>query len=287
MISDRILASSHRYRRNRSMRIGARGLGVCALLLAPSLAGAQAAVPSGSAPAPPPAPSATASPPTDAPPSGPPPLAPYGQGGPYGYAPAPYGYPPPPQGYYPPPGPWGAPGSQPPKPPGTLPYEEGQPIPPGYALEQRPLIGLSIAGAAALGVLWIASIGIGVVGENEVADERRSREAAESSPYPRQYHCNEHSDTDLLSLCADDVMWPMALPVVGPFVTIGTAHAEGAGVAVLLLDGIVQTGGLAMLIAGLAVRRDVLVLQTSGEAGLRISPTLGPTGAGFGLRADL
>jgi hypothetical protein len=86
---------------------------------------------------------------------------------------------------------------------------------------------------------------------------------------------------------ADDHVWPLALPVAGPFIAIGTANSAGAGTAALLLDGILQTGGLACFIAGLAVKHSVLVLQPVGSAEVHLTPTAGPTGAGFGVSAEL
>jgi hypothetical protein len=44
---------------------------------------------------------------------------------------------------------------------------------------------------------------------------------------------------------------PLLIPCVGPFVTIATARAEGAGTFWLVLDGLTQTGGVVMFIAGL------------------------------------
>jgi hypothetical protein len=158
-----------------------------------------------------------------------------------------------------------------------MPYHEGQPIPPGYAQEERPIVALAIAGGVTMGALWLVSLAAGAALEQEARKEEERRDST-------QYY---YGSSGLGLVGPDDVVWPMALPVAGPFITIGTAHAEGAGVAVLLLDGILQTGGLACFIAGLAVKRTVLVLQPVGSAELRVSPTLGPTGAGFGINADL
>jgi hypothetical protein len=57
---------------------------------------------------------------------------------------------------------------------------------------------------------------------------------------------------------------PLVIPVAGPFITIGTASSEGAGTLLLILDGLAQTSGVVMFIAGLAtedtelVRNDIL-----------------------------
>jgi hypothetical protein len=144
-------------------------------------------------------------------------------------------------------------------------------------------VGLAIAGGVTTGALWLVSLGIGLALEDDARKEEERRNQANETG---AYYYPESSG--LLGLVgADDVVWPLALPVVGPFVTMGTANARGAGLAALLLDGVIQTGGLAMLIVGLAVKKPVLVLQQATEARLRISPSLGPTGAGFGLRAEM
>jgi hypothetical protein len=157
-----------------------------------------------------------------------------------------------------------------------MPYHEGQPIPAGYAQEDRPILALAIAGAATFGALWLVSVAAGAALEQEARKEEDRRDAS-------QYYY--YSSSGIVG--PDDVLWPLALPVAGPFVTIGTASAQGAGVAVLLLDGILQTGGVACFIAGLAVKRTVLVLQPVGAAEVHVTPTLGPGGAGFGIKAEL
>ena len=293
-------------------------LGLCGLLGISGLAGAQGAPPPGSAPpppgygpppsgsatatapgwpAPPPPGSASAQPPPP-PASGAPP-APYGVPAyppgtfgpsPYGTAPGPNGYPPPgygpppapygypPYGYAPPPG-WEGTGNAPAKPPDVVPYQEGQPIPQGYSREDRAMLGLAIAGGVTAGVLWVVSLAAGIALEKDARQKEDERNAS-----PTHYY---YSSDPLSIVGPDDVVWPLALPVVGPFITIGTAHAQGAGVAILLIDGIAQTGGIAMLAAGLLVKHAVLVLQTPGTAEVHIRPTLGPTGAGFGFTAEM
>ena len=181
---------------------------------------------------------------------GPPPPAP-GQ-----YPPQP-GYPPPP-GYGPPPDPYnyGVP-------PGTPYYgdlddwEEGDPIPPGYRPDTRIRKGLVIGGAATMGGLWLISVVVGALAVSiEEADD------AVQSP------------GEINTVTPED-WYPMFAPVVGPFITIATVDAAGGGLAFLLIDGIGQAGGLAMLIAGLAAQETYLRPAPYGY-GIQITPVVSP-----------
>jgi len=42
---------------------------------------------------------------------------------------------------------------------------------------------------------------------------------------------------------------PLFIPVVGPFMSLGTVNPNAFGASVLILDGLAQTAGLAMLVA--------------------------------------
>lgn len=256
---------------------------------------ASAPVPPPPPPAPPPGssvppgypPASTAPAPTGYPPGyGPPPG--YGQPAPYGQPAAyPPGYGPPPQGY-PPPGYYGpgyghprAVGEMPPElaaaygygtagapPPETLPYQPGNPIPPGYHPESQIRKGLVIAGAVTTGSLWLLSSVIGLAAQS-VEDDWDS--------------WDDEND--------DDLYWPLVIPLAGPFITVGTVGTddlEAPGTMLLIIDGVAQAGGLAMLIAGAVAKRDVLVWDgtSQGLPGTRISlvPTVfGRDDLGLGL----
>ena len=69
---------------------------------------------------------------------------------------------------------------------------------------------------------------------------------------------------------------PLLIPAVGPFITIGTANSEGAGTFMLVLDGIAQTGGLVMLITGIAAQEQVLLRNDVAQASPRPEVLLGP-----------
>lgn len=112
-------------------------------------------------------------------------------------------------------------------PPSTLPYEEGDPIPPGYQVKTRAVRSLVIAGAITFGAPYLVSLLTGA--------------------------------TVLAADSGDGVKTaPLFIPIAGPFVTVGTARAEGAETFWLILDGLAQTGGAVMLIYGLAADEKIL-----------------------------
>lgn len=235
-----------------------------------SLASAQAA-PAASAPA-------TAAPPpaAAAPAPAPPPAS----------APAPpAGYPPPPAGTYQtypaypqqyPPGAYGAPPGYPPPPPGyayayptaprppeSVPYDGGA-VPQGYHLEERPRRGPVIAGVVVLS----SAYALGLI-------------AGSADNFP-----NESG-------------W-LVVPVLGPWITLATRHQEqdcsfntngtisGDCVSsddnnttrtVLVLDGLTQATGAALLIYGLASPKKVVARDFVGS--LEFTPAqMGKSGFG-------
>jgi hypothetical protein len=163
------------------------------------------------------------------------------------YPPPPGAYPPPPPGYY----------AYPPPPleeqPSELPYEEGDPIPEGYEPVTKMRKGLVIAGSVVFGSTYLISI----ITAAQVADVAGTTE---------------------------DV-WPLFVPVVGPFIAMGTTHAwsDGEGSnglgAILLLDGIAQVGGAAMFIGGVASHTTVLKRTASSD--VQVDLELRPNGVGF------
>lgn len=210
----------------------------------------------------PPAPAAPAAPPV----AQAPPPPPNGQQPPPGYAPYPY---PPPSGQpgYPPPGyppPSGQPGYPPPGYPYGYPpnaayqggpevmnYEESQPIPPGYKPEERIRKGLVVGGAVTFGVVYFFT----AVGAAYNLDSSRA-------PYGALF-----------------------VPVAGPFIVAGAGNFSGVGELGrfgLILDGFVQAGGAAMLLAGIFAKKKVLVRQDVAHV---VEPEImiGPGSAGLKL----
>ncbi len=113
-------------------------------------------------------------------------------------------------------------------PPGMeLPYEDGDPIPPGYRLVRQRRRGLIIAGSILVGVPWV----LGVTGATVA---------------------NFGDNSGLL-----------LVPVLGPWLMLPTNDLHGDGKSgergVLVLDGLVQAAGAAMFFTGMFVPRVRLV----------------------------
>ena len=142
--------------------------------------------------------------------------------------------------------------------PAELPYNEGSPIPRGYALQEYHPRGLIIAGAVTLGVLYTISLVV-ATGNDDTGNG-----------------------------------W-LAVPVVGPFGWLATHKSSNCGNAsypctsssdsndnaTMILDGLGQVAGAAMLVAGLAITRKHLVLVD--QQGIMVAPYASSTGSGLRL----
>jgi len=138
-----------------------------------------------------------------------------------------------------------------------IPYRDGEAVPDGYQLRSEPRYGLVAVGATVLGSLWLASTVTAIV--------------LDSQP-------DGSGDPNF-----DDNYSTMFIPVAGPFVTIATADSSGTGTAILALDGALQLGGAAMLIAGFVASKNYLA-PTFG--GVQVVPMVGET-KGLSLQIDL
>jgi len=138
---------------------------------------------------------------------------------------------------------YGQPGAPPAGPKYIDDYEEGDPIPPGYHVQTKVRTGLVVGGSVTFGIFYLTSMFIGGVAQlaSEVGDSNRD-------------------------------FGPMLIPLAGPFVTIGTAHARDGGAIGLAMLGVFQTAGAAMLIGGIAAPRKRLVRDI---AGVKVTPTVG------------
>ncbi|WP_437721253.1 hypothetical protein [Sorangium sp. So ce861] len=104
--------------------------------------------------------------------------------------------------------------------PRTIQYEEGDPIPRGYALRTRSNRALAGAGLLTFGIPYALSVT--VAGVATLAEE------------------------DF------DEFGPLFIPFVGPMISTMTMNAEGAGVFWLTVDAVAQVSGLLLYVAGLA-----------------------------------
>jgi len=119
----------------------------------------------------------------------------------------------------------------------ALPYRGGEvAVPDGYRVDSHPNMGLLAAGITTTATLWTVSTIAAIA-----LDQRDS--TLEGDPN------------------FDDAYWPMFIPVVGPFITIKTADSSGTGAAILGLNGVAQTAGIGMIIAGIAVPKVEIIPQ--------------------------
>jgi len=189
---------------------------------------------------------------------------------PPGYAPPPPGYSPPPPGYAPPqPGyGYGVPGQQyavpvqqPPPGPKTMDYEDGEPIPAGYHKKTRVRKWMVAGGAATFGALYLFSLIIGATGDSV---------------------CSSEQSSGNLNPCRPNGWRDLYIPVAGPFVAIAGLNATG-GTAPLLIDGIGQAAGVALLIVGIAMPSSELVRDDVGKPKFFVTPTVARGATGLGV----
>jgi hypothetical protein len=151
------------------------------------------------------------------------------------------------------------PGYSPPK----LDWSQGEPIPPGYHPSTEIRQGFVIAGSVTLGVSWVfGGVIPGII---------------------------------VLAGGGGGYGVPLLIPAIGPFISMGTiAGAAGSGgsvggavLAVLAVDGLVQSAGAALLIYGVVAKKDVLVRNDRvGNTTVTWMPTpmaVGQRGQGFGI----
>ena len=110
-------------------------------------------------------------------------------------------------------------------------YIDGTEVPDGYTKVEQVRKGLVIGGAVTFGVSWlIAATAASAIETEETV--------------------------------------PLYVPIVGPFITMGTTQADGGGRAGLLINGVAQVGGAVMFISGLAATKTVLVRTKHAEVNM-------------------
>jgi len=133
-------------------------------------------------------------------------------------------------------------------------YDKG-PIPPGYHFERIPNTAMLKGGAVGLGATYLASA---VVAGWQFA---------------------EPSDGSGL--------WPLFIPIAGPFVTMGTTNArlgKDSEAAVLLVDGVGQVVCLGLMVAGAYTERRLLVRDDVKLSGSLARPEVDVGLGSFTLR---
>lgn len=134
--------------------------------------------------------------------------------------------------------------------PKVLPWREGEPVPPGYHPETRVRKGLVISGAIVFGTVYLFT----AIGGADAVYRGSPGYAA------------------------------LFVPCVGPFLTLATTRQDDLETMALVLDGLVQITGAALLLPGLFVPRSVLVRDDVSKPFVLPAPmSFGPSSAGLGL----
>lgn len=126
-------------------------------------------------------------------------------------------------------------------------WDDSQPVPPGYHVEEHARKGLVIGGAVMFGTMYLLTA-LGAA----IASDAGSNATA---------------------------LW---VPAVGPFIQMGQS-SSATGAFLLALDGVVQVGGLAMFTIGLAAPRTEVVRNDVGSLTIKVSPIVAGDSRGMGL----
>jgi hypothetical protein len=125
-------------------------------------------------------------------------------------------------------------------------WDESQPIPPGYHVEEHARKGLVIGGAVMFGTMYLLT----ALGAAIVSDTGNNATA----------------------------LW---VPAVGPFIQMGQAGSATGGFF-LALDGLIQVGGLAMFTIGLAAPKTEAV-RNDAAIQFKLAPIVAKDHTGMGL----
>jgi len=124
-------------------------------------------------------------------------------------------------------------------------WDDDRQAPPGYHLETRVRKGLVIGGAVTFGSMYLLT----ALTAAAINDSRGSANGS-----------------------------LLYIPVAGPFLYLGEAGSQ-SGKLVLIIDGVAQAAGAAMLIAGIAAPKTIAVRNDLAK--IEITPVLGPGSAGI------
>ena len=135
-------------------------------------------------------------------------------------------------------------------------WKEGEPVPDGYHPAEKTRTGLIVGGAVLFGTMYFFSVLVAAGG----ADSNRGS----SNP--------------------DAAMWA---PAIGPFIQMAQPDSSATGNVLLAVDGLAQTAGLIMLIAGLSSPKTVLVrndlARNDTKPTVKATPIVGRGMTGVGL----
>ncbi len=146
-----------------------------------------------------------------------------------------------------------------------LPYRDGKPVPPGYSVDVVPRRGMIAGGAALAGGLHMVSM-IAAIALDAEADELIADEQGGTRTDPE--FSNRYT--------------PLFIPLVGPFITVKTADANGTGSAILIMNGVAQVTGAALVISGLVATKKELV-RDDAPISFTVAPMVADGGGGISL----
>jgi hypothetical protein len=112
--------------------------------------------------------------------------------------------------------------------PRTLPFVEGERVPPGYVLAEHANAAAIAGGASVFGLAYVITLLVYAVETDGCG--------------------GGHGP-------CEDGLWPLWFPAFGPLLAIGTARADGGVATALLADGVVQAFGVGLVIYGLATEK--------------------------------
>jgi hypothetical protein len=125
-------------------------------------------------------------------------------------------------------------------------YDESKPVPKGYRIVKRPHTTLAAIGGGLFVLGYLPSLYVAAIG----------------------------------SAAGEEGLEPLYIPLAGPFITIATEDASGAGIFWLMVLGLVQTGGAVMGVTGLVMPDTQLLYRN--DVRVRILPIV-TAGGGPGL----
>jgi hypothetical protein len=133
-----------------------------------------------------------------------------------------------------------------------IPYDPERPIPEGFVRRSGPRVGIMMGGAALFGFAYATSVVLAVTDA-------------------------ELTESDVEEVEASRHNQALLAPLIGPFAALGTSNRTPGESVLLTVDGVLQAGGLAMFLVGLATREHWL------ERAPKVGWSLSPSYAGLSL----